>query len=75
MGRKRIRQALPAMGSRAAEQGDGARRGAEARCARHRAPRLIPNAFCGTETLRCLAPGTGRSIGGLSRLLNTPVQL
>jgi hypothetical protein len=45
MGRKRIRQALPAMGSRAAEQGDGARRGAEARCARHRAPRLIPNAF------------------------------
>ena len=47
MGRKRIRQALPAMGSRAAEQGDGARRGAEARCARHRAPRLIPNALAG----------------------------
>jgi hypothetical protein len=32
-------------------------------------------AFCGTETLRCLALGTGRSMGGLSRVLNTPVQL
>jgi hypothetical protein len=31
--------------------------------------------LCGTETLRCLARGTGRSMGGLSRPLNTPVQL
>lgn len=32
-------------------------------------------AFCGTETYRRLACGTVRSMGSLSKLLNTPMQL